>query len=569
MMDISKPLNRLDGPEKISGRATYVADIFVEGVLQAKALRSPIAKGSFRIDSIPDLPEGYYVVNHLDITGINVVKIIYDDQVVFPVDTVKYIGQPILLVVGPDKAKISEILDHIKISYQKEEPNFAWNESVIHYQYQKGDPGKTFSEVNHRISYTYETGYQEQAYLEPQGFMGEYDDGRIVLRGSIQCPYYVKNAVVMALGLQEDRVRVIQPSVGGAFGGKEEYPSLIACQLAVAVNKIKKPIRMIFEREEDIICTTKRHPAKIAIEGAIGKGGSLQGLRCHVGIDAGADIGLSGVVLSRAMIAASGVYQIPNLDVSGDVYRTNTVPTGAFRGFGAPQMFFAIEMFIEHVASDLGVDPLDYRLRHLVRQYDRTSTSGIFRDPILLPEMIDKAIKMADYRRKAKRYQKANNFQGIGMSIFLHGCGFTGSGEAKTIKAKVRLKKDSNDIVHILIAAVDMGQGARTAFRKIVASILEFPIENVVYDFPDTDFVPDSGPTVASRTIMIVGGLCARAAKKLKDNFAFGSEQVIEEDYVQPDYIDWDEDKLHGDAYPAYSWGVVIVEAEVDRHTYE
>ncbi|MDD4184016.1 MAG: xanthine dehydrogenase family protein, partial [Candidatus Izemoplasmatales bacterium] len=567
-MDIDKTITRVDGPDKIGGFAEYVADIKIDGVLHAKTLRSKIAKGSFHIDKVPELPSGYYIVDFKDVTGKNVVKIIYDDQVVFPVQKVKYIGQPILLVVGADKKIVSDLIEKIQVSYTEEEPRFTWDESVIHYHYQKGDPQTAFKNAKQIIEYTYETGYQEQAYLEPQGFVGEYDNGRIVLHGSIQCPYYVKNAVVMALGIGEDNVRVIQATVGGAFGGKEEYPSLIACQLAVAVNKIKKPIRLIFEREEDISVTTKRHPAKIKLEGAIGPSNYLLGIRAHVGIDAGADIGLSGVVLSRAMIAASGVYSIMNLDVSGDVYLTNTVPNGAFRGFGAPQMFFAIEMFMEHLAQDLGLDPLKFRQDHLAKQNDLTSTSGVYRDPILLPEMIEMAMTMSDYKNKAEKYLKEDTNKGIGMSIFLHGCGFTGGGEAETIKAKVRLKKDKEDMVHILIAAVDMGQGARTAFRKLVASVMEMPIENVIYDLPDTDFVPDSGPTVASRTMMIVGGLCARAAKRLKENFAYGSEQIIEEDYVQPEYIKWDEKSMQGDTYPAYSFGVVVVEAEIDPRTY-
>ena len=199
--------------------------------------------------------------------------------------------------------------------------------------------------------------------------------------------HYIKNAVINTLGYPKDKVRVIQPAVGGAFGGKEEFPSTIACQLATAAVKIKKPIKMIFEREEDMLVTTKRHPSEITLEAKIDENNKVLGIKAHVSLDAGAYIGLSGVVLSRAMLAVTNAYTINNLDVSGDVYVTNTVPTGAFRGFGSPQMIFAIEMFMNHLAKDLGLDPYQFRLNHLVKQGDLTSTSGLYRDPIILTDM--------------------------------------------------------------------------------------------------------------------------------------------------------------------------------------
>jgi len=270
----------------------------------------------------------------------------------------------------------------------------------------------------------------------------------------------------------------------------------------------------------------------------------------------------------RAMIAATGAYTIDHLDVSGDVYWTNQVPNGAFRGFGAPQMMFAIEMFMEHIAQDLKQDPFQFRLRYLAKMGDRTSTNGSFRDPILLSEMIEQAMKISDYHTKAARFHSLK-YHGICWCFFLHGCGFTGSGEALTIKARIRLEKDNQDQVTIRVAAVDMGQGIRTTLRKLVSQILEIPLSQVDFDLPDTDLVPDSGPTVASRTMMIVGGLVAKAAEKMKANWLSGKAIAYEEQYVQPPEIHWDEDKMQGDAYPAYSWGVNIVEVQVDPVTYE
>lgn len=568
MKNISESIKKTDSDEKISGNAKYVADIKMDGMLHSVSLRSKIAKGKIREIIFPEIPEDYYIVSHQDIPGKNIVKIIFEDQRIFPVDEVTYLHEPILLVVGPDKQEVLNIINKIEVNYVEETPEFDWVNSAIDYHFEKGIGLKAFKDADKIITYDYETGYQEQAYIEPQGFLGYPEkENKVTLIGSIQCPYYVKNAVIQALNADQDDVRVIQPSIGGAFGGKEEFPSLIACQLAVAVNKIKKPIQLLYEREEDMSCTTKRHPAKIHFEMAL-KNKEILGLKVHTGIDAGANIGLSGVVLSRALIACTGVYTINNLDVSGDVFITNTVPNGAFRGFGAPQMFFAIEMFMEHVAKDLNINPLDFKMKYLAKQNDYTSTNGIFRDPVIMPEMIKKAMEISDYVNKKDEYSKANSTKGIGMSLFFHGCGFTGSGEKDIIKAKVKLQKEKSGVVNILVAAVDMGQGIRTTLRKVVSNILEIDIDRVNFDFPDTDFVPDSGPTVASRTMMIVGGLISRAALEMKERWN-ESEFTVMKQYEQPSYIKYDEETFSGDAYPAYSWGVNVIEVEVDRATYQ
>ncbi len=568
MSDISKSIKKTDSDEKISGQARYVADIQMDGMYHAITLRSTIRCGRINNIQIPPLPKDYHIIAAKDIPGKNVVKVIFDDWPVFTEEKISYLYEPILLVVGPDKAKTFEIVKQIKVDYVEEEPVFDWVNSAIHYHFDKGDGAQVFDHAKRIITYEYETGYQEQAYIEPQGFLGYPEGDKVTLIGSIQCPYYVKNAVIQTLNANPDQVRVIQPSIGGAFGGKEEFPSLMACQLAVAVKKVGKPIQMLYERDEDMNVTTKRHPAKIRFEAAIGKHKEILGFRVYAGIDAGATIGLSGVVLSRALIACTGAYTIDHLDVSGDVFLTNTVPNGAFRGFGAPQMYFAIEMFMEHLARDLKEDPLALRRKHLAKQGDKTSTCGTFRDPIIMEEMIEKAMEISDYQKKKALYDQPDAHRGIGMSFFFHGCGFTGSGEANIIKAKVKLRKTKDAKVHILIAAVDMGQGPRTTMRKVVSEALEIPVEDVIFDFPDTDQVPDSGPTVASRTMMIVGGLVARAAKSMKERWQEEAFDVVEQ-YIQPKEIVYDEEHFKGDAYPAYSWGINIVEVDVHPTTYQ
>lgn len=570
MKDISKSVLKIDNDEKSKGSAIYVSDITIPGMYYAKTVRSTIPKGKIKKITLPVMPEHYTIVDYKDIPGKNIVRIIFEDQLIFAEDKVTYYGEPIMLVVGPEKIVIAELVKQIKIEYIEETPVYEYVNSAVNYNFKKGDAKSAFENADKVIKYDYETGYQEQLYIEPQGMVVEIDKtGKVTLTGSLQCPYYIKNAVLSALNAKDSEVRVIQAVVGGAFGGKEEFPSLTTTQLAVAAKKIGKPIKMIYEREEDMEVTTKRHPSKIHMEAAIGKNKEILAFKSNVGLDAGANIGLSGVVLSRALIACTGAYTIDDIEVNGDVFLTNTVPNGAYRGFGAPQMLFAVEMFIHHIAKEINVDPLELRLKYLAKQGDATSTQGTFNDPIIMNDMIKKALEVSDYKAKKIEFAKKDVYKGIGMSWFLHGCGFTGSGESTHINALVKLRKDKEDRVHILIAAVDMGQGIRTTMMKIVSQILDIPLEQTVYDLPNTDKVPDSGPTVASRTIMIVGGLVARAAKQLKDSWTPGEELTVSERYKQPEYIKWDEDNFVGDAYPAYSWGVNIVEVEVCPITYQ
>jgi CO/xanthine dehydrogenase Mo-binding subunit len=569
MNTISKSIPKRDNEDKMKGTALYTDDYHMDGLLYARTLRSVVARGVIESIEMPKLPKGYTVVSKEDIVKENVVNMIFHDWPVFAGKEVNYIGEPILLLVGPDKSVIRDILKKTKVHIKPLTPTFDYSDSVVHKRFEKGDPKKAFENAHELFDMTYDTGYQEQAYIEPQGFLAYPEEKGVTMIGSIQCPYYVKNAVKRTTGLSDTKVRIIQGEVGGAFGGKEEFPSVMACQLATAVQKIQKPIKLIYDRPEDMETTTKRHPSHTLMEAALSSEGEILGMRVHIGIDSGAYIGLSGVVLSRAMIAVSGAYTIDNLDVSGDVFKTNTVPNGAFRGFGAPQMLFAIEMFMLHIAVHLGKDSDAYRMNYLAKQGDKTSTSGTFKDPIIMEKMIKRAKALSNYDEKRKAYEENNTFKGIGMSWFLHGCGFTGSGEADIIKGRVKLHKDTHDDVHILIAAVDMGQGPKTTLRKVVAQVMNMPIERVHYPNPDTRHVPDSGPTVASRTAMIVGGLCARAAKNLKNTFKPGEAQTVYEDYVQPKDIKWNDETMQGDAYPAYSWGVNIVEVDIDKDTYE
>ena len=561
-------VTKVDNEEKMSGKAIFTVDIKMDDAYFAIPVRATISYGKLLEIKVPELPKNYFFISAKDIVKENVCNIIVSDWPVFAEKEVHYKGETIGLIVGPDKETCLKLAKEVIGIYEEYEPVFEMRNSYVHKEFRKGN-AELFKTAKKVFSESFTTGYQEQVYLEPQAMLMYLDGDKITVKASMQCPFYIKKAVMRTLGYPEDKVRVIQPAVGGAFGGKEHYPSLMAAQLATAIVKIKKPIKMIFDRKEDITFTTKRHPSKTDISAYLDDKDKIIGVKIHVGIDGGAYIGCSMVVLSRALIACNNTYTFDNVEVSGDAYCTNKVPSAAFRGFGSPQSIFAMELFISHLADFLHVNPLDLRNKYLVKQGDITPTNGIYRDPIKLKELMDKAMEMSDYKRKVKEYSKPGSNRGIGMSMFLHGCGFTGSGESTIINAQLKMHKSKEGVVTFYTSQVDFGQGNKTTLKRIVVDTLGIPEDKVIYDAPDTDKTLSTGPTAASRTTIIVGGLVAKAARHLKEIWVDGKEQEFVEPYVGPDFIHWDEDTMQGDAYPGYAWGVNIVEISFDPVTYQ
>ncbi|AYF55344.1 xanthine dehydrogenase family protein [Clostridium botulinum C] len=586
MMDnISKPIKRFDTADKIAGTAKYVADFKFDDMLYARTFRSTEARARIKSRKYPKLEEGYFIVDKDDVPGENIVHVVFDDQPCFADKVVNYIGEPILLVVGKDKEKILDIMSKIEIEYEKLDPILSIEEGInpknpiygekncfADYKYKKGSLEDIKKTAKYVIEGEYETGYQEHIYLEPQGAIGVYKNGKVTVYSTMQCPYFVKGAVEKCLGFPEDKVQVIQTVTGGGFGGKEDFPSLLGCHVACASIKTKKPVQLVLDRNEDVAVTPKRHPSKVKLKSYIDENHKILGMDVDIKVDCGPYSGLSNIVLQRTMFAAIGVYNVENVFVKGKSVATNNIMCGGFRGFGAPQAFVALELHMEHIANKLGVDSLELKMKNLVKKGDKSSTGGTFRENILLPEIIDRVMEMSSYKERKKKLEeerKEGKLKGLGMSIFFHGGGFTGSGERDHIKAKVKLVKHPDERVEVLIANVEMGQGVQTSMRKIVAKALNIPVERTIHENPDTDRVPDSGPTVASRTTMVVGKLLYDAALKLKERWNESDRVEVMTQYKHPEGFSWDDNNFVGDAYNSYSWGSNIVELEVDPLTYQ
>jgi len=581
---ISDSIRRVDAVDKAGGYTQYISDMSFDELHYGRLVRGLRSHARITHIDIPTLPEGYYFItkDHIPEGGKNEIQQIGTDWPVFADDEVTFYGETIGILVGPDREKVLEIERSISIEYEELEAVFTiddglamktglingTNNTYADYHLNKGDVDAGFARADQIIEDEITTGFQEHLYMEPQGMVAQYVDGDYIITASCQCPFYLRKAVANVLNTDKEHIIVRQAVTGGAFGGKEHFPDIIAAPLVVAARVVGKPIQVVFDRKDDISFTAKRHPSRGIFRTGLDKEGNIVAMDVDVTINAGAYMSCSNIVLQRAIFSINSVYDIPNVHVRGRSVATNAFPSDAFRGFGAPQGIFLAEMHLSHIASHLGIDPASYKQRYFISKGDTTITNGLMHDEVKLPLMLEKAAEASDLYEKQRLYATGSG-KGMGVSFYNHGAGFTGNGEKEIIKARLRMKKHRNGHVDILLSNVEMGQGLQTTFPKIAAAVLEIPMEDISCDNPDTSIVPDSGPTVASRSLMVVGKLVERASQQLKERWDESPEVEVEVKYIHPEGCQWDQETLQGDAYPTYGWGVCIVEVEVDPATAE
>ena len=564
---------RHEGADKVVGRARYTDDIPVPGAWYGRTVRSTIPRGTIRsivLDPAFDWSK-VVVVTADDIPGDNVVHLIRDDQ---PVLTqkgreIRHKEEPILLLAAADRATLVEAERHIRIEYDTLEPVFDAETAAEVYATVEITKGDVAAEQTANIIVTreFKVGLQEQLYIEPQGAIA-FPEANGVMRviGSLQCPYYVHRALKRALKLSDAQAIVVQAETGGGFGGKEEYPSIVAVHAALLARKAGRPVRLIYDRHEDLAATTKRHPGVIRHRTGVKRDGTLVSQDIEIVLDGGGYCTLTPVVLSRAAIHAAGPYACPNVRIRARAVATNTPPNGAFRGFGAPQSLFAAELMVEHVAERLGISSVDLRRKWMLRLGDTTATGQVLTESVGSELVLDAALKAAPHvGTSARRHVR----RGRGLSLVFHGSGFTGSGEKK-LQGTIAMEALADGTFHILTASTEIGQGTKTIFCQLAADALGVGLDRVSLAPQDTSLVPDSGPTVASRTAMIVGRLVQEAAAEIKERLTCERPPLrVQKSYIQPDSIHWDETTYTGDAYPIYAWACTIADVDVDMTTGE
>jgi CO/xanthine dehydrogenase Mo-binding subunit len=566
---------RKDGIGKATGQARYADDLTFPGMLHGRTIRTTVPCGRLTGVRLDFDPAGFTIVDHRDIPGRNIVALIADDQPCLVAQEIRHAAEPVLLLAHESWEALlgaTVVLDEQAGTpvFDPEQSPTAFKTILI----EKGDIGAGFTKADHIVEGTYRTGHQEHVYIEPQGVIAVPENGGMTVYGSIQCPFYAHKALVEVLGNAVSSVRVVQTETGGGFGGKEEYPSHIAAHAALLALKAKRPVKLVYDRVEDMVATTKRHPAILRHRTGLTRDGRLVAMDVEVILDGGAYTTLSPVVLSRGAIHAAGPYRCENIRIAARAMFTNTPPNGAFRGFGAPQTQFGVEVHMERVAESLGMDPIRLRELNLLRAGDTTATGQRLDKDGSALEVLRTAVRKSGFRRKRKAY--AGTRRGIGLAMYWHGSGFTGIGELKLAsRATVEITPTG---ARVLTSSTEIGQGTRTMHAQIVADTLGIPYEQVEIAQPDTGVVPDSGPTVASRTCMVVGRILQRACEDIRakldgltpaEYYRRHGALSVTSQYEQPDWIKWDEVTYRGDAYAAYAWGCDVAEVELDPDTWE
>ena len=602
---------RKEGREKVTGRARYVDDLTFPGMLHGATVRSSIARGRIRgIRFGEGIPwNEFTVVTAADIPGKNEIALIEHDQPCLAAEAINHPEEPIVLLAHADRYLLEEARRAVHIDTEPLPAIFTLEDSidkraVIYgqdnvfksYRVEKGDVDAAMAKADIIVEGEYRTGAQEQLYIENQGMIATANpiDG-ITIWGSLQCPYYVHKALVQLFGLPAEKIRVIQAETGGGFGGKEEYPSMIAAHAALLAWKSGKPVKIVYDRAEDMVATTKRHPSRTRHRTGVTRDGKLVAMDIDFVIDGGAYATLSSVVLSRGTIHAAGPYSCPNVRIDSRAMATNAPPHGAFRGFGAPQSIFALERHLDQVARAVNLAPEEFRRRNFISKGHTTATGQVIHEEVDFNALLDRAFRESGYYAKRERFARENPGsaikRGMGFSSFLHGAGFTGSGEVY-LASVVDVEATPEGNVRVLAASTEIGQGTNTVFSQIAADALGIGYDRIEIARPDTAAVPNSGPTVASRTAMVVGNLVATAALGLKktllesgllcdacteDEFVRACKRYIETrgplrsraQYEPPPGLHWDDATYSGDAYGAYAWAVYVAEVAVDMVTFE
>jgi CO/xanthine dehydrogenase Mo-binding subunit len=593
------PLRR-EGPAKLTGEALYADDLVFPGAWYGATIRSTDARARLLgIDLDPDFDwSTVAVVTAADIPGDNVVASIADDQpILVPVGgEIRHQAEPVALLAAADRETLRAARRRVRLRTAPLEPVFdPLASSVVFAQLEltKGDVAAGLVEADLVVEGTYRVGHQEQLYIENNAMIAvPGEGGGITVHGSLQCPYYVHRALERGLGLSAGQARVVQAETGGGFGGKEEYPSMIGLHAALLARRTGRPVRMIYDRHEDLAATTKRHPAIVTHRTGVTVDGQVVAQDIELILDGGAYTTLTPVVLSRATIHAGGPYDVPNVRIRSRAVMTNTPPNGAFRGFGAPQAEFAAETQLNRVAEAIGVSPLEIRRRNVYRPGGITPTLQVLRSGVGGEEVLERAAEASEYDRgrartaaaRASRTERDRTVRGIGLALAWHGAGFTGSGEAK-MGSIVSLELAADGAIRVLTASTEMGQGTKTILPQLVAAELGVPVDAVAIAPQDTAIVPNSGPTVASRTAMVVGGMLIAAARRLRDEVEGRTGRPFAEAYRAdaaahgPTRIDqgfepypgvgFDDATYTGDAYPVFGWAAAVAEVEVDLDTCE
>ena len=526
---IGKPVTRIDALEKATGTTLYAADIAVDGCAYVKVLRSPHHHAKIiHIDKkeAEAIPGVLTVLTAEDVKGTNILKMAGDDQPILCGNKVRFIGDPVVAVVATSEEIASHALEKIEVTYEPLEPiltpdealkegavrvhddrsNLFFEQPIIH-----GDIGKGFSEADIVLEKSYTTQAVEHGYLEnDSGVAFVHENGQLVVMAAGQNIHAHRKTIAESLGLGLEKVRVIQTPTGGAFGGKLDVS--VGGILGLAALKLNRPVKLVYTRSETFAATPKRHPFSMKVKVGAKKDGTLMALDFDVTADGGAYKSFSNSVTQRGVIHAQGPYRFPNAHVHGKAVYTTTAFKGAMRGFGVPQVAFAIESILDELASQLKMDPLALRMKNGFVKGDTTICGQVLDRAIGFQECM-KTIQPL-YERALKE-AKAKTTNEIKRGVGLGGVWF-GPGRSAPDQSEAWAELLPNDSLQVWIGAADMGQGTDTMFWQVAAETIGFPLEKVRVCTTDTEITPDGNFSAGSRQTYVSGKAVQMAVAELK-----------------------------------------------------
>jgi CO/xanthine dehydrogenase Mo-binding subunit len=623
---IGKGERRVDALGKVTGKAKFAADYSVAHQLFGKVLRSkyPHAK-ILRINSTKakQLEGVEAVLTAHDIPGEKVFGVVVHNQSILAFDKVRYLGDGIALVAAATEEIAAQALSLIEVEYEPlpvvtdpeealklESPKIHDDDNVfVHHKVRKGDIEKGFASADFIIERKFKTQFIEHSYLESEAVLAEPGEhGGVIVTGSVQNLFSSRRSVAAALNLDLNRVQIIQATLGGSFGGKDEVMTAMCCRAALLCLATGKPVKMVNTREESMLESYKRHPYVLYYKWGAKGDGSIAAMEIKCIADGGAYASMSPFVTWRSVVQATGPYYCDN--VKTDVYAvyTNNNYTGAMRGFGSPQVNFAIESMMDELAEKVGKDPLEIRLQNGYKTGATTATGQKLSQYVSLSDVLTKAAEEANFKKKWQEYRivpSSSKRRGIGLACSYRGVSLGAEG-TDAVGTIVSVQTDGSVIVSSGIT--DMGQGAQTQMSQIAAEVLGISMDRIQFLNTNTSRVPDSGPTVASRGTIMGGSAAKIAAETVKVTLLnVGSEVTgcdvraldLAENYLinrktgqrlatfnglaaecfrkgKPMYgfgwfkspkTSWDEEHGHGDAYFTFVYGANIAEIEVDTET--
>ena len=620
---------RADACDKVTGRTRFCADLDMPGTLYGAVVRSTIAHGILLgIDSSGalEVPGVRAVITAKDIPGKLEYGAPYEDHPVLAHDRVRFIGDPVAIVVAESVQALEQGRQRVKVRYQELPGVFTLEQAasdgapkvhdggnlVVGHRVVRGDIEAGFQMAAHIVESEYSTDWQDHAYLEPTAVIGFFEEeGKLTVLSPTQNPFSARNVAAQTLGIPHDKVRVKQVEIGGSFGGKNDFAYQASAQVALAAWHLNCTVTLLISREECVFAGNKRHPMVIRHRTGVMADGKLCASEVTIQANGGAYASVSPFVLWRAVTHACGPYEVPNVRVNGEVYYTNNVPASAMRGFGSPQPNFAAERHMDRIAAAIGMDPAEFRRRNILHAGGTTICSEELGTSVGVEAALDRALELIGYEERrhwlAEHRQDGARVKGLGIALSYHGVSLGADEGRDYAGAVLELAADGRIVCGTGIT--DMGTGARTSFAQIAAENLGVPTEAVKVHMVDTAVSPDSNKTVASRGTFMGGMAVYHAATDLRaqllaaaagylgttpgevrlesgrfcvlgkqaqqdlDLAGLAAWAYAEEIRLRCEYhhelspLDWNAETGQGQAYYCYGFGAQVAEVTVDRDT--